>query len=615
MKDLAGPSWDLSEEYCSPTDEAIDADLATLSKLLGQIEELNEAFTDFANHSQIEKDENSLKAVEAAHNIYQLSNEASKYLANPGTFANCVLSVNNDDEDAKILNGKLTKHRMRFSELMQPSSQFLKRADDSLIDEYLSDDRVAESEWLVRHTRHRQHELLSLDEENLINGLSQDGPHAWSRLYTELSGKLRCHVTEGNELREVGIAEAAAMMQSTSDRTRADAWSAINKAWTEHEETCAAAVNALAGWRLESCKRRSRKQPVHFLDAPAHMSHIQRETLDAIIQVAADSRELSRRAAKAMARAYGKSRYGPWDSRAPAPVLPNAESEYPFAQGLQLVANSYGEIHPSMGDFVKMMSDRQWIEGTIGEHKRPGAYCTSFAKSKNPRVYMTYSGSMSDITVLAHELGHAFHHWAMKDLPNAQRGYGMSLAETASTFGETLVRDALLAEAKNPQQAITVAWEELSAIVGFLLNIPVRFQFEKNLYEARADRPLLAREIRTLMRDAWVEWYGDSLSEPDECFWMSKLHFYISGISFYNFPYLFGYLFSQCIYQRRESMGAEFFERYRGLLRDTGRMSAEDLAAHYLEGDLTQPEFWQQTVDNLKPRVDYFEQLCDEASL
>lgn len=612
MTHLAGPSWDLSTEYDSPSDPAIDRDLATLAEFLDQIEVKNEVLEprllDLDNLSSDELN----TVVATVQEIHVLAEEASKFLSNPSTFGSCVLSVQSNNEEAKLLMGKLTKYRVRFSELMQPRRLFIELADDVVIAAYLADPRVAPSAWSVRHARLKSHEKLSLAEENLVSALSQDGIHAWGRLYTELSGKLRCQVADDNEQREVGIAEAASLMMSPVDRTREDAWLAINRSWSEHEDTCAAAINALSGWRLEMCRRRSKKQDVHFLDTPAHASHIRKETLTTLMQVASDSRALAQRAAKAMARAYGKNKYGPWDTRAPAPVLDNVDSQFPFNKGIEIVANAYGQVDPTMHDFVKMMHDNQWIEGTVGEHKRPGAYCTSFAKSKTPRVYMTYSGSMSDITVLAHELGHAYHHWVMKDLPDSQRSYGMSLAETASTFGETLVRDALLQQANSPQEALSVAWEELSAIVSFLLNIPTRFEFEKNFYEARAARPLLVKELKELMAQAWKKWYGDALSQPDDLFWINKLHFFISGISFYNFPYLFGYLFSQSIYQRRTAMGDEFFARYNGLLRDTGRMDAEELATEYLDGDLTQPDFWHKTISQLEPRVTQFEQLCDE---
>ena len=114
-----------------------------------------------------------------------------------------------------------------------------------------------------------------------------------------------------------------------------------------------------------------------------------------------------------------------------------------------------------------------------------------------------------------------------------------------------------------------------------------------------------------MMSAAWGKYYGDCLSEPDPMFWASKLHFYISGLSFYNFPYLFGYLFSLGVYARREALGDEFFPRYRALLRDTGRMATEDLAAKHLDVDLTQPDFWRDTLAMLSSRIDHFETLVN----
>ena len=446
-----------------------------------------------------------------------------------------------------------------------------------------------------------------------MNGLSQDGIHAWGNLYDQLAGTLVCEVPEGNELRPMGIAEASGRLNSADDGERRGAWAAINSAWEAHEESCAASLNAIAGWRLELCKQRSRQENVHYLDAPVHMNRIGRDTLDALLAVAAQAKPLAQRAASLQARAYGKEGYGPWDLRAPAPVLAGGEEHLlGFDEALEIIANAYGDVHPSMAEFVRMMARESWIEGTVGPRKSPGAYCTGFAKSKTPRVYMTYTGGQSDVITLAHELGHALHSWVMRDLPESQRSYGMSLAETASTFGETLVRDALLARARSPQQKLDIIWEEMSAFTAFLLNIPARYTFERNFYDARAARPQRPAELKAMMSDAWREWYGDALAEPDPMFWASKLHFYISGLSFYNFPYLFGYLFSLGVYARREHFGDSFYDRYIALLRDTGRMTAEELALKHLDARLDDTEFWQSTIDALAPRVDSFEALLDD---
>jgi oligoendopeptidase F len=364
------------------------------------------------------------------------------------------------------------------------------------------------------------------------------------------------------------------------------------------------------------CRKRSSEEPVHFLDAPVHMNRITRPTLDSILEAAERFRPLAQRAAKLQATAYGKDAFGPWDNRAPAPLLsPGDGGGIPFDTAISIIAEAYGQVDDSLGEFVHMMVENNWIEGTVGDSKRPGAYCTGFRKSRTPRVYMTYTGGSSDVITLAHELGHAYHSWVMRDLPESQLSYGMSLAETASTFGETLVRDALLNRADSLQTRMDVIWEDMTALIAFVLNIPTRYEFERRFYEARAERPLRPAELKNMMSEAWQHWYGDALSEPDPMFWASKLHFYISGLSFYNFPYLFGYLFSLGVYASREKFGSEFFPRYQALLRDTGRMTAEALAKKHLDADLTKPEFWCETLDALKPRVDGFEAIVTEAGL
>ncbi len=612
MNEFAGPAWDLSEEYPSTESSKLETDLNMLTLMLRSLEKRNEqidSYTDIDNDFSLGDTDQLLDALWHA---YELAEHAAMLLNNVGTYASCLLSVDGKDSAARSLESKLSAYEVRYLEATQPSKQCLKVAPDSFIKKYLQDSRVSSTEFQLKLSRSLRDSLLPIQQENLVNGLAQEGIHAWGRLYTQLSSHLLCEVSDGTSTRHVGIAEAASLMQSPDDSTRENAWRAINSAWSEHLETCSAAINAIAGWNLEMCRRRSKKTTVHYLDAAVHSNHYQKTTLEAVVDVARDSRTLSQRAAKALARAYRKDCYGPWDQRAPAPSLVDSEGKFTFSQGIEIVADCYSQIDPAMGEFVLMMEENRWIEGRVGGNKRPGAYCTSFDKSRKPRVYMTYGGTMSDITVLAHELGHGFHHWVLRDLPKSQRNYGMSLAETASTFGETLVRDALLEKAETPEQQLQIAWEEIAAIVSFLLNIPTRYEFERNFYDAREEGSLLPDELKKLMADSWMNWYGDSLSEPDDLFWVNKLHFYFSGQSFYNFPYLFGYLFSQSIYQRKDSFGGDFFERYKSILSDTGCMTAEDLARKHLDADLSDKTFWQHTVDALEPRITYFENLCDQ---
>lgn len=607
---VQGPAWDLSDEYAAATAVEVGADLQSLTDLLDRIEALNSVLTAQGDELETLTVADAGAAIAAAREVFVLAEQCQRLLGNVSVFASCLLSVDADDEDAQELQGRLLSYRKRVAELLQPKRQFLDRASDAVIDRYLEDAAVAPSAFVVKHDRRRRHERLALSEENIIAGLSQDGIHAWGRLYTQLSSTLRCEVMVGNEPQTLGIAQANGLMQTVDERVRQAAWRGINSAWETHAETCAAAINAIAGWRLEEVARRSRDQAVHFLDAPLHANKIGRATLDTLLQVCEASVPVARRAARALARAGGREQLGPWDLRAPPPRHADAAEPLPFTQALELIAGAYAGVHPAMGDFVNMVAENRWIEGTATARKRPGAYCTRFPKSSNPRVYMTYSGSSSDVITLAHELGHAFHSWVMRDLPDSQRSYGMSLAETASTFGETTVRDALLQRAPDAASRFEIMWEEMVAVPTFMLNIPARFNFEKSLYEQRADRPLRPHELKTLMAQAWNDWYGDTMAEPDPMFWASKLHFYISGLSFYNFPYLFGYLFSTGVYHTRDS--EDFYARYVALLRDTGRMTADQLAREHLNVSLAEPAFWEQTVARLSERVGEFEVLVSE---
>ena len=616
---VQGVSWDLASEYPAPDSAEVETDLARLTLLLDEVERLNAVLIPLLDGAGELSVEAARDGIEAGRRVFALTEEAARLLRDPAVYANCLLSVDSGDDGALALRGRLQTFRKRFGELAEPFSQFLDRAPEEVVEAWLADEATAPARFSVEHSRKRRHELLGIEEETLVAGLAEDGIHAWGRLYDQLSGTLACEVMVGNEPRAMGIAEASGLMLKPDDALRENAWRAINGAWEEHAESCAAAINAIAGWRLEMCRRRSRGgRSVHFLDAPLHLNRISRATLDTILGVAAEAVPLARRAARLQARARGKERYGPWDQRAPAPPASGdpggGGAPIPYREAVDLIAESYGAVAPRMGDFVRMMAQKRWIEGTVGERKRPGAYCTGFDKSRTPRVYMTYTGGASDVITLAHELGHAYHSWVMRDLPDCQRRYGMSLAETASTFGEAIVRDALLGRAATPAGELAIVWEEATALVAFILNIPARFEFEKGFYEARVERPLRPAELNERMSAAWGKWYGDSLAEPDPLLWASKLHFFISGLSFYNFPYLFGYLFSLGVYARRDGLGDEFFPRYEALLRDTGRMTAEDLAARHLEVDLARPEFWRETVAMLESRIDRFEELVDQVA-
>ncbi len=530
-------------------------------------------------------------------------------LSNVQTFISTLLSVDSQDANANTWLPTLQQIWATLGQATTPVDVFLTRTSDEFIQEFLKEPELEELSFSIRHQRQLKDHLLSVAEEQLITGFAVTGLHAWGNLYDDLAGRLNCEV-EGET---VGLAKAANLLSSNRRDTREAAWRGIHSAWSSRQETVATILNAINGWRLEEAQQRSQIRPLHYLDKSCHQSRIERATLDALIETTYQQRAIGQRALKAMGQALGLKQMAPWDVTAPAPAAsprdPGQEEEISFEGAIAIVSQAFNRLTPAMGDFAIMMAEKGWIDAQPTPNRTTGAYCTKFTNPREPRIFMTFEGSMNNVMTLAHELGHAWHNWVMGDLPLPKTRYSMTLAETASIFAETLVRDALLAEAQSPAQQLEIAWQNAESAAVFLLNIPARFEFEKRLVEARKQGFVIADRLSQMMEESWEYWFEDSLSEYDDLFWASKLHFSISQLGFYNYPYLFGYLFSLGIYAQRDRFGVGFNQLYTNLLRDTGTMTAEEVVAHHLQQDIRQPQFWNDSLAIVEKSVSQFEAL------
>ncbi|KHD88642.1 MAG: hypothetical protein OM95_07500 [Bdellovibrio sp. ArHS] len=602
-------AWNIESEYPSCTSSEFQTEFENFSNKVRLLEELVKTAQASLADSLSGKTMPSESTREQLQKIL-LEREAALILSmNMGTFLNCTLSVNSADDAAQAKFSELQALNSRFWQSTIPVNNFLKRCSEDFLMKVLEHPELQPAEFFWKNERKNADTLLSDSEEALLESVSNPGLRAWGELYTKLSGAMRCQLQWENKTETVGLAQASALTRSLDENTRKVAWSSIQNAWAEHKNTAAFILNSLAGWRHEVNKKRSYAKPVHFLDTSLHGNRIERATLDALISACHSNLNDTRKAPRLMAQLMGKRALDPWDLLAQSPVS-GGKKERSFDEALSLIQDSFARIDPQMSDFVKMMADKRWIEGRVLPHKRNGAYCTGFAKRREPRVFMTYMGSNSDISTLAHELGHAFHSWVMRDLPRSQTGYPMTLAETASIFAETVLHDVLIEEAQTKEEKIEFAWGEVEGATSFLINIPARFEFEKSFYEQRQKRSLNADELAQLTDEAWNKWYGPTLTENDKMFWATKLHFAMAGTSFYNYPYTFGYLFAMSIYARRQELGKDFMKKYVEILRDTGRMTAEDLVLKHLGEDIRQPEFWQKSIDVIKNKVNAFEKLA-----
>jgi oligoendopeptidase F len=598
-------TWDNSQFFSSSADPQI---AATVEQLKGAIAQLTEQCTPFSLHIATastlapEQFDDLLQQVKTVH---QQRVAILNRLLTLRNFIGSILSV--DAQDAHGRKWQPTVQQL-FAEVFQafkPMEVFLLRVNDDFIQALIRDPLLAELRFSVEHERQLQDQLLSIEEEQLLAGLAVNGLHSWSNLYSQLAGTLQSQVNGES----MGLAKAATLPGTDDRALRSATWHGIQSAWDSQANTVAAILNAIHGWRLQESQQRGKIRPLHYLDKSCHQNCIDRATLDALMEATYQRRSIGQRALKTMGRVLQVEAMQPWDLFAPAPT-PGETTVLSFEEAIDLIANAFRRLTPAMGDFAVMMAQQGWIDAQPTPHRVTGADCSRFFDPCQPRIFMTFDGTLGSVLILAHELGHAWHYWVTRDLPLYQTDYPGTLAETASIFAETLVREALFAKASNPAEQLAIAWADGITAGSYLLNIPARFTFETALIERRKQGFVIAETLKTMMRDSWQHWYEDSLASYDELFWASKQHFSMSGLSFYNYPYLFGYLFSLGIYAQKDRYGEAFNDLYTNLLRDTGRMTAEELVQTHLNQDIRQPEFWQASLDIVDRSVSRFEALA-----
>lgn len=593
--------WNLESEYPSIHSDLFKQDWEFVTNHIAKTSEIIESLkNEWANPSPTALAK--IKDILIAGKEYQiLVWNLSSYLRFSIDIDNSNIEISKKYAEFEALNSK-------GRQALTPLHLFIKNCSDTVIAELVNVPELQHFEFLWAEERKQKVFSLSEKEEVLIEALSTSGFHAWGDLYKKIAGQTKVQLEYPDRTETVGMAKAAALTRSPDSLHRKAAWHALQKGWSEHRVAAATILNSLAGQRLEILKTRSHTQKKHFLTDPLMSNRITEATLDALMGACRTNLEETRRAPKMMARLLKKDILDPWDLLAPGPEKKD-KSTLSFDDGVRLVAEAYHEVSTEMGDFVEMMHKNRWIDGRVLPNKSTGAYCGGFAKSKEPRVFMTYMGSNSDLSTLAHELGHAYHSWVMRDMPKEKTLFTMSLAETASIFGETVFHDVMMRRAKTNEQKLDFAWSEIEGATSLLINIPTRFEFEKEFYEKRQNGILVAEEMSDLMDQTWSRWYGPTISQNDRMFWATKLHFAMSQVSFYNFPYTFGYLFSLSIYARRKDLGADFMKTYVNILRDTGSMSAEDLVQKHLGEDIRDQKFWQKAIDHVVGQLKSFETL------
>jgi oligoendopeptidase F len=514
------------------------------------------------------------------------------------SYIGCLTAAEVTNEGYRAAQARISSLGARFTKAFAPFLASLRVADDAAFAALTACEELRSARYYLGRLRDKAKRTMDPELEVLAAELGVDGLSAWSRLYDELAGRLEFEMPDLDDpsqpARRVPMAHRRSLLEDADPAVREAAFLQSNKAWDKLAHVAAAALNAISGARLTLYRRRG---VTDFLEEPYFDAAVQGSTIEAMWSAVEENRETVWGYLRAKAKLLGKERLGFQDLYCPLPEVGGQGGQgYSWDQAVALVLGAFEAGYPALAEFSRQMFERRRVESEQRAGKRPGAFCTTSLQSRESRVFMNFGGTLGDAHTLAHELGHAFHGNALRELRPMAARYPMTLAETASTFAERLLQDAILANpATDAATRLRILTARCNDAATYLCDIHMRFLFEKALYAERGQGELGVSRLKTLMLDAQRESFGDALDPErlDPLFWASKLHFYISGVSFYNFPYTFGFLLSLSLAASLREQGPSFLTRYEDFLRLTGDATAEQAASRALGVELASPAFWR----------------------
>ena len=580
--------WSLEKLYKGFEDPSFAEDEKVLGNLIGQLDVLS-------GDPQGEPAEVLKKAVELLQNIELTGSRLF-------TFAELRQSVNTSDAEASAACGRLYQimadmaaPRARLTAYIAGLKDFERIVE--------SDPLLREHRFFLQNIRKSSRHMLSPETEKAISLYEVSGSGAWS----ELQGYLTSTVPVEYRGEKTNLSDIRNKAYDPDPQVRRDAYEAEIKAYDRIRDAVAYSLNSIKMEVISRCRLRGYESPLAETLEDAHMT---RATLDALISAMTEYLPKFHEYMKAKAKLLGHPNGLPWyDLFAP---LKGNERKFTEQEAKEYLVSLFFGFCRDEADMMARAFDEEWIDFYPREGKVGGAFCSEVYALGESRVLTNFDGALGDVITLAHELGHAFHNFNLKDNSILNLDVSMPMAETASTFNEVVAMNAAIAEEKDPTARRALIESQLMDANQIICDIYSRYLFETAVFENRESGFMFADDLCRIMLEAQEKAYGDGL-DPDvkhPYMWVCKSHYYSGGLSFYNFPYAFGGLFARGLYAKYLQQGEAFVPMYRNMLKASGSMSVED-AAKLAGVDTTDSAFWKESLQILADEIDEFVRLCE----
>lgn len=585
-------TWSLNTLYSSFDSPELKKDLAYLETLNASYDDVIKALSGTGiSHKE---------AIEGFLNQYIQDLKTIRLLA---AFGHLSFSTHSKSQEALSLKSKaqeglssLTKPLVAFTHWLKGVDNFDALAEESsLIKEHL---------FFLQGLKDSAQHMLSQEEEVLVSKLKASGVSAWETLQSKVSSQLTCDLSiDGNDL-TLPIMTVRNMAYSSDPNVRKKAYEAELAAYQKHADVSAAALNSIKGDVLLLSHMRGFESP---LDETLFQSKMDRRTLDALIQSMEAHLPLFHRYLSAKAKHLGLNGPLPFYDLF-APVV-ESDVNYTIDEAKAFITQHFSSFSEQLGTFASTCFERQWLDFEPREGKVGGAFCSNIPSIGESRILLNFTGKLKNVFTIAHELGHAYHGHCLKQESILNTSYPMPLAETASIFCETIVRHAAL---KNADDTLKLAILEnsLMSATSVIVDILSRYYFETQVFERRQENPLTVDDLKGLMIDAQKRAYGHAIdhNKLHPYMWLNKTHYYYANRNFYNFPYAFGLLFAKGLYSLYEKQGSTFITTYNTLLKNTGKMTIEDVCASVGINPMDKA-FWNSSFKHIERDVIAFEKL------
>ena len=581
-------NWDLTVFYKDFDDPEFKDDLARLPKEI-------DAFT--AAIAAPAEDEVK-KLVSLVHQEEALSNLFERLSLMIGL----TLSVDANNKAANAAMAPLMRAVMGSSLASNAFSRYLASLEnlDAIID---ADDELKARAFALREAAEdAKHQLPEALEKPVLK-MQLSGGEAFSQLRDKLDATLLVDY----DGKQIPLSAVRALAYDGDADTRRRAYEAELASYKKIELPMSFCLNNL---KAEGETMAALKGYKGVLDMALAHSRMDEKTLEAMWTAIREALPELREYFKAKGRLLGHENGLPfYDLFAP---VGQSTRTYTVEEARALLLDLFGKFCPEMGEMMRTAFDEGWIDMYPREGKSGGAFCAGYYAKNISRVMTNFAGSASDVSTLAHELGHAFNNRMLHHKPIMMTETPMPLAETASTFNETLLIAQMLKSA-TPEEELTLLDSCLTEQTQTMVDIYSRFLFEQKVVAAQADHALDVDELKETMLWAQEQSYGDGL-DPEyrhPYMWACKSHYYSTGVHFYNFPYAFGGLFARGLYARYEKEGEAFVPVYCDLLSRFGSDTIANVTAS-VGIDVTTPDFWRSAVESVLVQVRRFVELANQ---